>query len=166
LSARYKSWLLRQNIYTDVKLSATGCSLNIVFFPKNSRKFATSPSPALGCYWLYKKLPANWSDCTLALRWELWRSFTAMKAREWLQRNLKKHNFSWTPCIYTSNSQPITSTFHWFSFFIYIQGVHYILCFFSKILKYSLLFPSSLFPRCQCVYTHQAGRTPALQQNW
>ena len=25
-----------------------------VFF-KNSRKFATSPSPALGCYWLYNK---------------------------------------------------------------------------------------------------------------
>ena len=24
----------------------------------------------------------------------------------------------------------------------------------------------SVFPRCQCVYTHQAGRTPALQQNW
>ena len=46
----------------------TGCSSNIVFFPKNSRKFATSPSPALGCYWLYKKLPANRSDCTLALR--------------------------------------------------------------------------------------------------
>ena len=22
------------------------------------------------------------------------------------------------------------------------------------------------FPRCQCVYTQQAGRTPALQQNW
>ena len=49
-----------------------------VFFFKNSRKFATSPSPALGCYWLYKKLPANRSDCTLALRWELWRSLTAM----------------------------------------------------------------------------------------
>ena len=26
------------------------------FFFKNSRKFATSPSPALGCFWLYKKL--------------------------------------------------------------------------------------------------------------
>ena len=51
--------------------SSTGCSLNIEFFSKNSRKFATSPSPALGCYWLYKKLPANRSDCTLALRREL-----------------------------------------------------------------------------------------------
>ena len=40
-----------------------GFSLNIVFFSKNSRKFATSPSP-----WLYKKLPANKSDCILALR--------------------------------------------------------------------------------------------------
>ena len=36
-------------------------------------------------------------------------------------------------------------------------------CVFSKILIY---FPDSVFPRCQCVYTHQAGRTPALQQNW
>ena len=52
----------------------TGCLLN----SKNSRKFATSPSPALGCYWLYKKLPAIRSDCTLALHYELWRSLTAM----------------------------------------------------------------------------------------
>ena len=41
------------------------------FFSKNIRKFATSPSPILGCYWLYKKLPANRSDCTLELRSEL-----------------------------------------------------------------------------------------------
>ena len=26
--------------------------------------------------------------------------------------------------------------------------------------------PFSVFLRCQCVYTHQAVRTPALQQNW
>ena len=38
--------------------------------------------------------------------------------------------------------------------------------FFPKILKYFGLWPFSVFPRCQCVYTHQAGRTPALQQNW
>ena len=38
--------------------------------------------------------------------------------------------------------------------------------FFQKILEYSGLWPISVFPRCQCVYTHQAGRTPALQQNW
>ena len=36
----------------------------ILFF---SRKFANSPSPALGFYWLYKKLPANRSDFTFAL---------------------------------------------------------------------------------------------------
>ena len=36
-------------------------------------------------------------------------------------------------------------------------------CVFSKILIY---FPDSVFPRCQCVYTNQAGRTPALQHNW
>ena len=39
-------------------------------------------------------------------------------------------------------------------------------CVFSKILKYSGLLPFSVFPRCQCVYTRQVGRTPALQQNW
>ena len=38
--------------------------------------------------------------------------------------------------------------------------------FFPKILKYSGLWPFSVFPRCQCVYTYQAGRTQALQQNW
>ena len=38
--------------------------------------------------------------------------------------------------------------------------------FFPKILKYSGLWPFSVFPRYQCVYTYQAGRTPALQQNW
>ena len=37
---------------------------------------------------------------------------------------------------------------------------------FSKITKYSGPLPFSVFPRCQCVYTHQAGRTPALHQNW
>ena len=37
-------------------------------FSKNSRKFATSPSPALDCYWLYNELLANRSDFTLALR--------------------------------------------------------------------------------------------------
>ena len=37
-----------------------------MFFSKNSRKFATSPLPTVGCYLLYKKLPANRNDCTLA----------------------------------------------------------------------------------------------------
>ena len=37
--------------------------------------------------------------------------------------------------------------------------------FFSNILKYSGLLPFSVFPRCQCVYAHKAGRTPALQHN-
>ena len=46
----------------------------------------------------------------------------------------------------------------------YLQDVHYY--FFLKILRYSGLSPFSVFPRCQCVYTHQAERTPALQQNW
>ena len=34
-----------------------------------------------------------------------------------------------------------------------------------NILKFQTL-PFSVFPRCQCVYTHKAGRTPALEQNW
>ena len=38
--------------------------------------------------------------------------------------------------------------------------------FFPKILEYSGLWPSSVFFWCQCVYTRQAGRTTALQQNW
>ena len=37
--------------------------------------------------------------------------------------------------------------------------------FFPIFFKYSGLWPFSVFPRCQCVYTHQAGRKPALQQN-
>ena len=40
----------------------------ILCFPKNSRKFATPPSPALDCYWLYQKLSANSGDCSLPLR--------------------------------------------------------------------------------------------------
>ena len=42
-------------IMLDTINTYTGCSLNIEFFPKNSQKFATSPSLALRCYWLYKK---------------------------------------------------------------------------------------------------------------
>ena len=38
--------------------------------------------------------------------------------------------------------------------------------FFSKFLKYCGLLPFFVVPQFQCVYTHQAGRTPALQQKW
>ena len=51
--------------------------------------------------------------------------------------------------------------------FNYIYRVFNKYCgFFLKFLKFFGLLPFSVFPRCQCVYTHQAGRTPALQQNW
>ena len=41
------------------------------------------------------------TDCTLVLRWELWRSLTAMQARgRGCSELWKKHNFSWTPCIW------------------------------------------------------------------
>ena len=46
-----------------------------------------------------------------------------------------------------------------------VQGVHQILCFFPKILKYSVLSLFSLDVSV-CVHTHQAGRIPALRQNW
>ena len=45
-------------------------------------------------------------------------------------------------------------------------GCSFNIVFFSNILKYSGLLPLSVFPRVLCVYTHQAGRTPALLQNW
>ena len=45
--------------------------------------------------------------------------------------------------------------------FLYRVFIKY--CVFSKILIY---FTDSVFSRCQCVYTRQAGRKPALQQNW
>ena len=44
---------------------------------------------------------------------------------------------------------------------VFIQFIKY--CVFWKNLKFSGLLAFSVFPRCQCVYTHQAA---ALQQNW
>ena len=62
----------RRSGHREVRISTmnvdTGGSLNIVFFSKNFRKSATSPSPAFGCYLLKKKLSADRSDCTLAFR--------------------------------------------------------------------------------------------------
>ena len=82
-------------------MNTTMCSLNIVVF---FQEFSKVCHLSLGCYWLYKKLPANRSNCTLALRWELLRSLTAMKAREGLLWIVKTHNFSWTPCILSSRT--------------------------------------------------------------
>ena len=59
-------------------------------------------------------------------------------------------------CIQVHNTQLIMSM---------IQGVHQILCFFEDCKIYSILWPLSVSPRCQCVYT-KAGQTPALQQNF
>ena len=58
----------RYRIETAREVISFSVFIKYCVFSKNSRKFATSPSPALGCYWLYKKLPANRSDCTIALR--------------------------------------------------------------------------------------------------
>ena len=65
----YKYKLHRMPPKTLGDLEVSGCSLNIVFFSKNSRKLATSLS--LASNWLLlviQKIPANMSDCTLALR--------------------------------------------------------------------------------------------------
>ena len=82
---------------TQQILHITGRALNIVFFSKNSLKFATTPSPALRCFWLYKKLIANRLFTRIALR-ALTVSYSDV-AREGLQWIVEKHNFSWTPCI-------------------------------------------------------------------
>ena len=37
---------------------------------------------------------------------------------------------------------------------------------FSKDFRIFRTWSFSVFPWVQCVYTHQAGRTPTLQQNW
>ena len=50
--------------------------------------------------------------------------------------------------------------------FLKVTGCSLNIVFFLKILKYSGLWSFFVFPLYQCVYTHQAGRTPALQQNW
>ena len=39
-------------------------------------------------------------------------------------------------------------------------------CVFSKDFRIFRTWSFSVFPWVQCVYTHQAGRTPTLQQNW
>ena len=52
------------------------------------------------------------------------------------------------------------------SFTCVCTGCSLNIVFFAKVLKYSGLLPLSVLPRCQCVYTHQTGRTPAVQQNW
>ena len=75
----------------------TGCSLNIVFFSQEFSKVCHLSLASTRLLLVVQKLPANRSDCTLALRWELWRSITAMLAREGLQRIVKKHDFFWTP---------------------------------------------------------------------
>ena len=56
----------------------TRCSINIVFFHSVESLPPLLRHPVLNCYWLNKKLSANRSDSTLALRWEPWKSLTAM----------------------------------------------------------------------------------------
>ena len=43
-----------RNYVVFKKKNVQGVHLILCFFFKNSRKFATTPSTARGCYWLYK----------------------------------------------------------------------------------------------------------------
>ena len=61
-----------------------------VFSHKNLLSLATSPSPALGCYWLYRKWPANKSDCTLR---SLVRMSCSPTFRGWVAVNWEKTQF-------------------------------------------------------------------------
>ena len=49
--------------------------------------------------------------------------------------------------------------------YYYSTGCSLNILFFPKILENSELWSFSVFPWRQCVYTHQAGRKPALQKN-
>ena len=70
----------------------TGCSLNIVFFPKNLQYFAPSPSPELGCHWLCRKIGKP-IRVTVSLRSQI-RWVALLHAGEGLHCNKlgKKHN--------------------------------------------------------------------------
>ena len=58
------------------------------------------------------------------------------------------------------------------TYMYYIQYIQYTtgcslnIVFFSKDFRIFQTLIFSVFPWCQCVYTHQEGRTTALQQNW
>ena len=71
-------------------------------FSKNLPPLPRQHSAAIGCTNNYHPIGvtvhSQCVDCTLAMRWELWRSLTVMKAREGLQWIVKKHNILWTPC--------------------------------------------------------------------
>ena len=91
------SFFTTLSLSKSIYLSTTGCSFNIVFF-SNSRNIATSPSPALGCYyWLYKKLP---EPIGVTVHSYCVRSFESRDVGEGgVAVNFeKKQIFSWTPC--------------------------------------------------------------------
>ena len=70
-------------------LYRTGFSFNFVFFSKNCLYFATSPSPALGCYLLYK----NCQPIRVTVHSDLLRGWVLLHVGEGLQRIGKKCNF-------------------------------------------------------------------------
>ena len=63
---------IKKSIHSSITQSSINSSINYRVlikyypFPKNFQYFATSPSQGQGCYWLYRKWPANKGDCTLS----------------------------------------------------------------------------------------------------
>ena len=52
----WANWRMeRKDVQTERWMDIQGVHLILCFFPGNSLKFATSSSPALGCFWLCKK---------------------------------------------------------------------------------------------------------------
>ena len=79
--------------------------------------------------------------------------------RVWVVIMCLKHDMYYGSCLCWSNFIFIPSLF-------LSTGCSLYIVFFPKILEYSGLWSISVFPWFQCVYTQQAGSTPALQQNW
>ena len=102
-------------------------------FSKNFHYLATSPSPALGFYWLYKKWSANKSDCSLR---SLTKTSSSPTCRGCVAVNLEKTQFlmntlymlSFWCCVPSINNaawmvEPATSLIKFFSSTIHIFAI-------------------------------------------
>ena len=73
----------------------TGCSLDFVFFSKNSRKFFHLSLASTQLLLVVQKISVTvHSHCVRA--WNVSCSDVGEKGLQWI---VKKHKFSWTPCI-------------------------------------------------------------------
>ena len=91
----YARWIL-STIFLSVLLffCHSLCDSDLLYraFRKKRRIFITLQplkSPVLGCWWSFIKWPANKSDCTLSLRWELrWSLATIWRKKQFLLNTL------------------------------------------------------------------------------